>query len=251
MILCCPHFDAATVTLLINNACIQSHRPCTDSSPLTRPWKSHNFLEPRRSLWISSSSFSPMLSLGSQCTVWWTDRVISSTPLKTLRYNQPDFTPFTNFFFKGTQNLQLMKTLDKKFNHYCFFVFLPCSALQRDSFELLSEDDFAEHNGSHSLWISETGLFFLSLISWFIQTGQVKNVVEVWQLVFYYRAAFPSTWQTMVKRGHISVVLLLWTQVTWFSVNTERLVRLDRQINTLFILKESMASSSSYDTHLF
>lgn len=34
---------------------------------------------------------------------------------------------------------------------WLFGVFCLCSALQRDSFELLSEDDSAEHNGPHSL----------------------------------------------------------------------------------------------------
>lgn len=36
-----------------------------------------------------------------------------------------------------------------------------CSALQRDSFKLLSEDDSAEHNGPYSLRVTETGKFFL------------------------------------------------------------------------------------------
>lgn len=35
------------------------------------------------------------------------------------------------------------------------------SALQRDGFELLSEDDYAEHNGPHPLRISATGEFLL------------------------------------------------------------------------------------------
>lgn len=39
-------------------------------------------------------------------------------------------------------------------------VFFPVSALQRDRFELLSENDITEHNGPHSVRISETGVFF-------------------------------------------------------------------------------------------
>lgn len=39
---------------------------------------------------------------------------------------------------------------------------LAFSALQRDSFKLLSEDDPAEHNGPHPLWVSETGMFLLA-----------------------------------------------------------------------------------------
>lgn len=149
-----PVSDAATVTMLVNNVCIQSRRPRTDSSPLTHRWKSHSFLEPRPSLWINSSSSSPMSSLGFRCTGWWTGRAISSTPLKTLRYNQPELIK------KGIKPSTHDTLYGKKFNHWWFCVFLPCSALQRDSFELLSKDDPAEHNGSHSLWISETGLFF-------------------------------------------------------------------------------------------
>lgn len=42
-------------------------------------------------------------------------------------------------------------------------LFLSCSALQRDRFKLLSEDDTAEHNGPHSLRVSETGTIFQGL----------------------------------------------------------------------------------------
>lgn len=31
------------------------------------------------------------------------------------------------------------------------------SALERDGFEFLSEDDVTKHNGSYSLWVSEAG----------------------------------------------------------------------------------------------
>lgn len=41
-----------------------------------------------------------------------------------------------------------------------------------------------------------------------------------------YRVGSLFTWQTMVKRGHILVVLLLLTQMTWSLVNTEKLVRI-------------------------
>lgn len=71
---------------------IEPVRPCTSSSPLTRPWRSLSSLEPRRSLWTTWSSSSPTSSPGSRCIVWWTGRGTSSTPLKTLRSSQlPDY----------------------------------------------------------------------------------------------------------------------------------------------------------------
>lgn len=84
-----PASATAILMVLINNACIQHVRPCDSSSLLTHHWKSHSSQELQQSLWISLSSSSPMSSLGSRCTGWWTGRAISSTPPRTLRYCQP------------------------------------------------------------------------------------------------------------------------------------------------------------------
>lgn len=142
-----------TARLLINNASIQTGRPCGGSSPLTRHWKSHSSPEPRPNSWISSSSSSPMSSPASRCTAWWTGRVTSSTPLKTLRYSQPACTPG---YQTWCYDLHPWHT---RFN--LFAVSRLRSALQRDRPELLSEDDSAEHDGPDSLWVSETGTTFL------------------------------------------------------------------------------------------
>lgn len=98
----------------------------------------------------------------------------------------------------------------------CFYC---CSALQRDSFELLSEDDSAEHNGSHPLRISATGEVLPLDPPRFLK--KQYNVV----ISLFYRVASPFTWPTMVKRGHTLVVPLLLTQAIWCLVSTEKLVR--------------------------